>query len=42
MSVPSKIGEWWKRNETPASTPGTPDTTGSNCSKAKGILSEVK
>ncbi|XP_058982686.1 uncharacterized protein LOC131804199 [Musca domestica] len=40
MSVPSKIGEWWKRNETPASTPGTPDTTGSNCSKAKGILSE--
>ncbi|XP_073842703.1 uncharacterized protein isoform X2 [Musca autumnalis] len=40
MSVPSKIGEWWKRNETPASTPGTPHTTVSYGSKAKGILSE--
>uniref|UniRef100_A0A1I8M104 Uncharacterized protein n=1 Tax=Musca domestica TaxID=7370 RepID=A0A1I8M104_MUSDO len=40
MSVPSKIGEWWKRNETPESTPCTPDTIGSNCLKAKGILSE--
>ncbi|XP_073842698.1 uncharacterized protein isoform X4 [Musca autumnalis] len=43
ISVPSKIGEWWKRNETPASTPGTPGTphtTVSYGSKAKGILSE--